>query len=702
VNETPLRVLIVEDSEDDVAILIDEIRRGGYLPLHEQVTGEQGMRRALQRRDWDIILCDHNLPQFDANQALEVLNERGLDVPFIIVSGRIGEKLVVALMKAGAVDYVHKDDLSGLIPSIERALRDSKRADERRRAHEGLQFLADVSGTLASSLDVDLIVHETARLVVSHLADLCVTDVAADPDEAPVAGVAHIDSRAESAMRERRARQPIAHDVHPVFAVTGWDRPQVVTRVAPAVRGALALASEPEAAEIPIGSALFIPLVVREQRLGVIAMARLLERRTFDDVDLRVAGELARRATAAVEHAFLYRRAERARAAAEAANRLKDEFLAIATHELRTPMTSIVGYTRLLLSDALPRNRRQSALEIIDRSASRQAKLLDDLLDYARVSSGRLAIETAPVDLGDIVEIAIEATRPEAEAKGVELVGPPGDEPLPVMGDASRLEQVVVNLLDNAVRFTPKGGRVEATLRRLDGAAELVVSDTGEGISPEFLPHVFDRFRQGASGPNRPHGGLGLGLAIAKHLVDAHLGAVEARSDGPGRGATFVVRLPLAGEIPADARRPDAAAGGRHKPSFRPPPELAGLRILVVDDDEGARQLLDGILSPCHAKVVTAASVADAMEAFGHMPPDLLVSDISMPGESGWDLIRRIRRMPGERGGAVPAVALSAYARDEDRVAALGAGFNCFLVKPIDPQEFVVALSKVVRAGAPE
>ncbi|HLU64690.1 MAG TPA: response regulator, partial [Kofleriaceae bacterium] len=688
----------IEDSEDDAEVLLDEVRRG-YQVVHDRVSDEAGMREALDRRAFDVILCDHNLPQFDSPAALSVLKDRGLEVPLIIVSGRIGESQVVQLMKRGASDYVHKDELDELLPAIERALTEARVASERRRAHEGLELLAGLSECLTSSLDLEVTLRQTARLVVEGgMADACIVDFFGDGDEPGMSGIAHVSARAETAMRARRFQARPTRDTHPVFSITGWGRPQLVTAIGPEVLEALAL-DPADPGEAPSASALFIPLAGRTGVIGTIGMARTAARPVFDEVDVRIASELARRTAAALENASLFRQAERARASAEAANRVKDEFLAIATHELRTPMTSILGYTRLLLSGALPEERRDTALEIIDRNTSLQAKLLDDLVDFTRVTSGKLHLDVAPVQLAHVAEIALETIRPAADARGVQLESAIEDDQLTSLGDAGRLQQVVANLLSNAVKFTPAGGRVSLQLHRRGGHIELRVIDTGEGIAPSFLPFVFDRFRQGDTGPSRAHGGLGLGLAIVKHLVELHGGEVEVHSEGPGQGSTFVVRLPVAaprGEgKPRRARTPTQPRGRM----FVHPPELEGLRVLVVDDDEGARRLLDGILGPCQVDVVVASSVAEAIQAFGREPPDILVSDISMPGETGCDLIRRVRELPPERGGLVPAVALSAYARVEDRDAALDAGFNCFLTKPIDPQEFVGVLTRVASTG---
>ena len=391
--------------------------------------------------------------------------------------------------------------------------------------------------------------------------------------------------------------------------------------------------------------------------------------------------------------------ADAARTNAEEANRLKDEFLATLSHELRTPLNAIVGWSAILRGGSVEPGDLSEGLEAIERNAKAQAQLIEDLLDVSRVISGKLRLEVHAVDLRPVVDAAIEAVHPTAEARGLRVTRdfPAGD--LAVLGDAGRLQQVVWNLLSNAIKFTPGGGRVEVTLRRDGTDVELAVRDTGQGIRRAFLPHVFERFRQADASTTRQHGGLGLGLAIVRHLVEMHGGTVRADSPGVGLGATFIVRLPFAA-APEDVPGSEPPAAPPRAETAAPAPaavsgtELAGLRVLVVDDEPDARNLLRRLLQDGGAAAVTtAASAADALGLMDERPFDVLVSDIGMPGQDGYELLRQIRARPPERGGRIPAVALTAFARAEDRTRAAAAGFQVHVAKPVDPVAFLTVLA---------
>ena len=370
---------------------------------------------------------------------------------------------------------------------------------------------------------------------------------------------------------------------------------------------------------------------------------------------------------------------EQARAQAEAANRARDEFLALLSHELRTPLTAIMGWAHLLRTGTLDEKGRERALETIERNAHLEAQLTADTLDVARIITGKLRVQMQTLDAGQVVASAVETVRPQAEAKHVTLQLTVEHGAAAVAADPDRLQQVVGNLLTNAIKFTPDGGEVR--VRVVPGAhtVAIEIQDTGEGIDGETLPHVFERFRQGGAGARRK-GGLGLGLAIVRHIVDLHSGRVRADSAGPGRGSTFTVELPSLVERPTPAV--DAVPA-------RPPASLRlhGLTVLVVDDQEDARELMRIVLGRCGATVVAAESTATALEALDHCRPDVILSDLEMPGEDGYSLIRKVRARSPERGGAVPAAALTAYARTEDRVHTLRAGFHRHVPKPVQPDE---------------
>ncbi|HEX6836686.1 MAG TPA: response regulator [Polyangia bacterium] len=386
-------------------------------------------------------------------------------------------------------------------------------------------------------------------------------------------------------------------------------------------------------------------------------------------------------------------RAEAARADAEEASRMKDEFLATVSHELRTPLNAIYGWTRMVRSGELDRRQAEKAMQTIERNTRAQIKLVEDLLDVSRIVAGKLTLELRTVAPGDVVRTAVEAMTPTAKQKGIELVAIYDPTPCRVAADPNRLQQVVWNLVANAIKFTPAGGRVEVIVGSVDHSVEIEVVDSGLGIAPEFLPHVFDAFRQADGSPTRAHGGLGLGLAIVKHIVELHHGAVDVRSEGSGRGARFTVRLPL---IAAEQGDRVADWPSRSSGAFARVRELRDVRVLVVDDDEDSRDMLTMVFEQYGAAVERAASAAEALAAIERNRPHILLSDVGMPGEDGHSLIRRVREREGQGGLKLPAIALTGYASAEDGARALAAGFQLHIAKPVDPAELLVLVSRLL------
>jgi PAS domain S-box-containing protein len=420
---------------------------------------------------------------------------------------------------------------------------------------------------------------------------------------------------------------------------------------------------------------------------------------------------VARRSEATARAAAEAGRAERtrllaseraARADAERSSEAKDEFLAIVSHELRNPLSAMLGWARLLRTGALPADKHASALETIERNAVNQSQLIEDLLDISRIVSGKLRLEVRVVNFVELVRAAIDSARPAIEAKQLRLRPVLDSEALSLMGDATRLQQIAWNLLSNATKFTPKGGSIQVILKRVESMLELAVIDSGCGISAEFLPHVFDRFRQADGSTTRAHGGLGLGLSIAKNLVEMHGGTISVHSEGTGQGASFIVRLPVA---PLRESRVAAASTSEslatQVPRWNCPPELAGLRVLVVDDELDAREMVASVLELCGSTVQRAGSVREALAMLQDSQPDVILSDIGMPGEDGFALVREIRSRSPKAGGHVPIASLTAYASAEDRRRALIAGFNMHVPKPIEPDELiavVASLGRIARA----
>jgi PAS domain S-box-containing protein len=390
-------------------------------------------------------------------------------------------------------------------------------------------------------------------------------------------------------------------------------------------------------------------------------------------------------------------REKEARLEAEAANRVKDEFLSTLSHELRTPLTAIMGWSNLLLHGEVDPARHRQAIETIARNANSQCQLIDDLLEVSRIITGKIRLDFAACELQPVIEAAAESIRPTAEAKGIQLQLSLEPEVGAVFGDTERLQQIVWNLLSNAVKFTPNGGQVRVKLKRVNSELEISVVDSGAGISRDFLPHVFDRFRQADGSTTRAHGGLGLGLAIVRHLVELHGGIVSADSEGPGKGATFGVRLPLMAAVEHRVVRDGVATKQGVRSVARPATSLNGTRVLVVDDELDARELVTVMLGRCGAEMKTAGSAAEAMEIISTWRPDVLVADIGMPVEDGFGLIERLRALPREAGGNIPALALTAYARTEDRVRALSAGFQSHLSKPVDRAELAAVVARLAE-----
>jgi signal transduction histidine kinase/ActR/RegA family two-component response regulator len=431
------------------------------------------------------------------------------------------------------------------------------------------------------------------------------------------------------------------------------------------------------------------PLLSEREVLGCVM--------SMTDITLQKQAEAERSQLLAAERAARAA-AERARHDAEVSNRSKDEFLATVSHELRTPLNSIVGWSRLLSSGSLPEERRQHAVDVIRRNADAQARLVEDLLDVSRIISGQLQLDVKTVPLSRVIASVIDSVRPALDAKQLRIHAEMTTEDVTISGDETRLQQVVWNLVSNATKFTPAKGSIVIELSRIDSGIQLVVRDDGEGIRTEFLPYVFDRFRQADAGIDRMRGGLGLGLAISRHLVELHGGTIAVDSKGPGTGATFTVRLPQrsapsATEAPRQLRESDAGVVAGELQ------DLSRLHVLLVEDDEDSRDLFAAILTKCGARVTSANSGHRALQVLETELPDVLVSDIGMPHMDGYSLIRHVRNLPAASAKLVPALALTAYARSEDERLALEAGFQMHLAKPVDPVALAAAIGRLARSA---
>jgi signal transduction histidine kinase/CheY-like chemotaxis protein/PAS domain-containing protein len=461
---------------------------------------------------------------------------------------------------------------------------------------------------------------------------------------------------------------------------------------------------------LPLRSYLAVPVVSRSgEVIGGLFFGHS-EVGVFTERAERLLVGVAAQAAVAIDNTHLYEarknllESERsARSEAERASAMKDDFLATVSHELRTPLNSILGWVRILRSRACSEGELSHALEVMERNASMQTQLIEDLLDMSRITSGKMRLDVQPVNPVSFIEAAIETVRPAADAKSIglrKLLDPTAGT---ITGDPSRLQQVVWNLLSNAIKFTGRNGRVEIVLRRANSQLEIAVADTGSGIRPEAASLIFERFRQGDSSHTRAVGGLGLGLAIVKHLVEQHGGTVSVVSPGEGQGSTFTIRLPLTGvHMDSSEWERFRIENSQGLTLHFKPSDLSGIRVLVVDDQADARDLIRRILTECEADVTTAGTLDAALAAVEDKRPDVLVSDIGMPDVDGYQLLRRIRALGHARGGALPAIALTAFARSEDRTRALQAGFLMHVSKPVEPAELVAAVARIVgRTGDP-
>ena len=611
-------------------------------------SGKEALR-ALLHGDFAVILLDVSMPVMDGFETAALIRTRPRceHTPIIFITAYGDETHVARGYRLGAVDYI----LTPVVPEVLRA-KVSVFVELFRKTEEIRRQAARLRERAAQ-------LHELTRAALAINAAGSaekILPIVADRARALFGSRQAVAEARVGPGRECRATSPC-----------GGPEPTAPARAAPLTAGD----------GTPIGA------------------VRVLGEGAFTDEDEDVLVQLAQMASIAIQNALYTEERE--------ANRLKDEFLAIVSHELRTPLAAMLTWAGLLRGGKLEPAAAARGVEVIERSARAQAQLIDDLLDMSRIMTGKMRLDMQPLEVRAVVRCALDSVAPAAEAKSIALAAALDGVPVRLLGDSDRLQQVMWNLLSNAIKFTPKGGRVDVRVRVANGDAEISVGDTGAGISPEFLPHVFDRFRQADSTSTRSHGGLGLGLAIVRHLVDLHGGTVHAESAGTGRGATFVVSLPLRElrEEPAAATvalaRPRAPAPGVGlEPAF----DLRGLRVLLVEDDADGSEAIATVLGVAGAEVRSAGSTAAALEVLATWRPDVLVSDIGLPGEDGYTLLRRVRTLEEDGGARLPAIALTAYAQAEDRIRALTAGFQAHVTKPVEPRAFLEVLAGL-RAAHP-
>jgi signal transduction histidine kinase/DNA-binding response OmpR family regulator len=726
-----INILLVDDNPSNL-LSLEAILQAPDRNLVRAASGDEALRYLLDC-DVAVILLDVYMPGINGLETAALIRgrERSRDIPIIFLTAdSTGSTLISKGYSLGAVDYIVKpvepDILKSkvavfveLFKKTEEIKRQAELLHEKNIELENanlqrLSMLIELGQQLATERDplqlLEKFCHAARKIVGAHYAAVGMLDADGTLRHFLTSGFdAELTDTAAVVSQ-------VSREILNILLIER--RPVRLSRTGP-VTDALDFLPQGR----PTDSLLVAPILSPSQVYGWLHLADKFEALEFSEADERLAATLTSQVSVAYENARLYEEAQHhaaelqqevterkqaeeerakllvreqaARAEAEAANRTKDEFLATLSHELRTPLTAVLGWSHLLRSGKLPEETAASALETIERNARAQSQLIDDLLDVSRIITGKLSLDAHPVSLAPIIEAAINSVRPSAEAKNIRLEMELDQSPGMVAGDGNRLQQVVWNLFSNAIKFTPVGGQVQVRLKRVNSHVEIRVSDTGQGISADFLPHVFDRFRQADGTTTRTHGGLGLGLAIVRHLVELHGGTVHADSPGSGKGAAFTVNLPL-----IDSGTKPGEVEGEHQTSasaqsWRDGSALDGLRVLVVDDEDDTRDLIAAVLARGGAEVQTAATASAALQALEQWVPDVLVSDIGMPGEDGYAFIKKVREMDAKQPGWIPALALTAYANVEDRMHALSAGFQMHMSKPLDPGELVSAVASL-------
>jgi signal transduction histidine kinase/DNA-binding response OmpR family regulator len=730
-EQQKINILLVDDNPSNL-ISLEAILQAPDRNLVRAASGDEALRYLLGC-DVAVILLDVYMPGINGLETAALIRgrERSRDIPIIFLTAdSTGSTLVSKGYSLGAVDYIVKPVEPDILKSKvavfvelfkkteeikqQAALLHEKNIELENANLQRLSMLIELGQQLAAERDplqlLEKFCHAARKIVGARYSAVGMLD----QDDHTLRHFLTSGFNAETVSPS--GATPVGQEILDVLLVKR--RPLRLTQTE-MVSSALDFLPQGS----PDNSSLLAPILSPSQVYGWLYLSDKLDAEEFSEADERLAGTLTSQVAVAYENARLYAEAQHhaaelqqevterkqaeeerskllvreqaARAEAEAANRTKDEFLATLSHELRTPLTAVLGWAHLLRSGKLTDETAANALETIERNARAQSQLIDDLLDVSRIITGKLSLDTRAIELGPIVEAAINSVRPAAQAKNIQLHADLNQATGLVAGDASRLQQVVWNLFSNSIKFTPQNGRVNVRLKRSNSHAEITVSDTGQGISPEFLPHVFDRFRQADGTTTRTHGGLGLGLAIVRHLVELHGGTVHADSAGAGQGATFTVNLPLinSGVDYSEAERAHSApVDGETTISYS---LLDGLRVLVVDDEVDTRDLIAAVLSRVGAEVQTAATASEALQALERWVPDVLISDIGMPDEDGYTLIKKVRELDAKQPGWIPALALTAYASVEDRMRALSAGFQMHMTKPLDPAELVAVVASL-------
>lgn len=642
-----IKILNVDDYESGRHATSQLLRLEGF-DVSEAATGAEALE-IVPRELPHLVLLDVKLPDISGHDVCRRLKAEFPTIPILQISASFvsGEDRVLGL-ESGADGYLVKPvEPEELFATIKALLRMREAEESRQESEHRYELLFE-----SSSLPTWIVDTSTFEVLAVNRA-----------------------AAAQYGWSKEEFLQTRIHDIFPPEDVPVLE--EYFAKISGAVPNAVEWRHKDKLGRIIEAQVIWHQLLYRGRRAVLMLANDITERRRAEQ-----------------EREQLLDKEQKAREEAEAANRAKDEFLATVSHELRAPLNAMLGWAQILRTTRVDDATLAHAIEIIERSARTQSRLIEDLLDTARIVSGKLRLDIQPVDLTSLIENAVEVLRPAAEAKRIVIkVTLNGREV--ITGDPDRLQQIVWNLLSNAIKFTPKDGHVEVRLERADPHARITVSDTGRGISPEYLPYIFDRFLQADGSSTRRHTGLGLGLSLVRHLVELHGGTVYAKSPGESLGSSFIIDLPMRAVLPQVTEGEPATFGGA---GIWGAPSLEGIWALVVDDETDARELVATLLEQCGATVTPVASAQDAFAVISreqNKRPDIVISDVSMPEVDGYDLIRRIRERHPEKGGRIPGVALTAYGRSIDRIRALSAGFQMHMPKPVEPAELATVVASL-------
>ncbi|MEC4879873.1 MAG: response regulator [Scytonema sp. PMC 1070.18] len=644
-----VQILLLEDDPVDHELIEATLRNSGIESYLTRVAHRQDFLQHLNTTLPDIILADYVLPGFDGMAALELVREICPEVPFILVSGVLGEEQAIEALKQQATDYVLKQRLERLGPAVQRALRESQERRERQKVTKALKQTDDLLRAIVDASPVGIITLSREQRVITW------------------------NTTAEQ--------------------LYGWQAEAVIDRPLPLV---------PETQQEEFDNC--FTHVLQNSTVSNQEFQHLKQDGSLIDVSLSLAPlhdaddyiygvvmttvDNTIRKQVEVQRLALLEQERAARTAAETANRVKDEFLAVLSHELRTPLNAIVGWIKLIQKGNLSSTILQRALDSIERNAAAQTQLIEDLLDISRIIRGQTNLNIQPVNIIALIRDTIETLSPAAAAKSIQIDLAVATMSKGILADPNRLQQVFWNLLSNAIKFTSPSGKVTVQVNLIDSHLQIQVADSGIGIAPEFLPHVFEYFRQADGSTTRSHSGLGLGLAITRHLVELHGGTIHADSPGLGHGSTFTIMLPM--------RVTPANHELSHK-QLTTDLNLQGVKAMIVDDDTDARELMTFVLEQQGARVQSAGNVQEALSLLKDFQPDVLISDIGMPDEDGYTFLQTVRSLSNPQLCNIPAVALTAYAREEDRQRAFEVGYQTHLAKPFDPSEVVYVIYQLTH-----